>query len=382
MNPIVLSAQSGKPTLADVLPNCVQALHGKEGSLGLAPVDQAVVLLVDGLGALNLRPNAAYARRAVAGWSKRDVAFSFPSTTASAIATLTTGERAGIHGMIGYSVFDREAGIVRNQLSGWGEGMDPAGWQPCPTVFEQLAASEDPIPSFVVGVSSYEHSGLTKACLRGAQYVVAESMRDRAEATLDLLARHPRCLIYCYVAELDQAGHRFGSESAEWLAALEELDQAVDLLTSYLPRTAGLLVTADHGMVDVPASRHVEMLSDSPLMEGVTAVGGEPRVRHLYFASPDDPRCALVYERWREHEGSRALVMRQSEAIAAGWFGARVSEDARSRMGDIIIAAQKLVGYYPEDAAVNSRRIVGQHGSITPEECIVPLIRHGAFARG
>ncbi|WP_241179616.1 alkaline phosphatase family protein [Pseudoclavibacter albus] len=381
MNPMVLSAESGKPTLADVLPNCVSALRGETGSMGLPPVDQAVVLLVDGLGAVNLKPNTAYARRMVTTWGKRDLAFSFPSTTASAIATLTTGERAGVHGMLGYTVLDRSSGTVRNQLSGWGDGMDPATWQPCPTIFEQLAERPDALPSFVVGVPAYAESGLTQACLRGAEYVAASSIMERIEATLELLAREPRCLIYCYVAELDQAGHRYGAESSEWLAALEELDQAVGVLTQYLPSRAGLIITADHGMVDVPHTRHIDMEYASPLLEGVVHIGGEPRLRHLYLEDASATATERLLERWREHDGHRALIVSREDAMSAGWFGATVTEAARSRIGDILIATQKLVGYYPEDVTGHGRMIVGQHGSIAPEECIVPVIRHGAFAR-
>lgn len=382
MSPIVLSAGQGRPTLADVLPNCLAAMRGAPNELGLPPVRHAVVLLVDGLGALQLRARAGHARRIVEGWAKKDTAFSFPSTTTSGITTLTTGVRAGEHGLLAYTVYDRAAGVVRNQLSGWGEGMEPAAWQPTPTMFERAAELCPGAEPFVVGLPLYEASGLTQAALRGATYLGADSMEDRMRAVLDVLASRERALVYCYVAELDQAGHAQGWASDAWLAVLEELDRAVGILRAELPADAGLLITADHGMLDIPEHRHLDIDEDGPLLEGVIAIGGEPRLRHLYLAE-DAPaaRAVELAERWRAAEGSRAAILTRDEAIESGWFGPTVTPAARERIGDVIVAAQKEVVYLTPSMTGHVRQLVGQHGSISVEETTVPLIRHGAFAR-
>jgi hypothetical protein len=70
-------------------------------------------------------------------------------------------------------------------------------------------------------------------------------------------------------------------------------------------------------------------------------------------------------------------VATRDEAIAAGWFG-DVDETVRPRIGDVIIAARKRYAYYvdPDDTA---RRMIGQHGSLTPDETGIPLLRFGAF---
>ena len=59
-------------------------------------------------------------------------------------------------------------------------------------------------------------------------------------------------LMYFYVNELDKAGHRHGCESAQWEHQLEELDATVKRLNATLPPGTTVLLTADHGMVDVP----------------------------------------------------------------------------------------------------------------------------------
>ncbi|RIJ00487.1 alkaline phosphatase family protein, partial [Clavibacter michiganensis subsp. insidiosus] len=69
------------------------------------------------------------------------------------------------------------------------------------------------------------------------------------------------------------------------------------------------------------------------------------------------------------------------EAMAAGWYGP-VREGVAARIGDVVVATRALIAYYdgrPRDQG--ARRMIGQHGSSSDEERLVPLIRAGAFAR-
>lgn len=378
---MLLSAAAGRPTPADVLPNCLAALGGTASPLGLRPVRSAVVLLVDGLGASMLRARTGHARHLTRGWGRRHTAFSFPSTTVAGITSLTTASPAGAHGLCGYQLYDREGAVVRNQLSGWGEGMPPATWQLRPTVFEGLEEASGVHP-VVVGLEEYAESGFTAASLRGAEYVPAGTIAERVEAALDVVARG-RSLVYLYVAELDQAGHKHGWESDAWLARLEEADAAVGDLEAGLGADVGLLVTADHGMLDIGPDQQIELAADSPLLDGVVAMAGEPRLRHLALAA-DAARseASALAARWNEAEGRRAVALTRAEAIAAGWYGdpGLVHPLAAARLGDVIVAATKQVTYYGDWMRGSMRSLVGQHGSISPEETIVPLIRKAAFA--
>ncbi|RRJ88827.1 alkaline phosphatase family protein [Gulosibacter macacae] len=379
MSPIVLSAGERRPSLAEVLPNCLAAIRGERGSMELPPVRGAVVMLVDGLGAELLRARAGHARHLVRGWAKRETGFAFPSTTVAGITSLTTATRAGEHGLVGYSVFDRAAGTYRNQLSGWGEGMEPATWQLRPTVFEQLVADRSAIEPFVVSVETYRDSGLTAASLRGATYVGGDTMRERVELTAKISADRAHPLVYLYHAELDQAGHKYGSESDQWLARLEELDAAFAHLLALLPADIGVLVVADHGMLDIREHEQVDL--EGELLDDLVALAGEPRLRHLYLREQSADLLADVLARYRAAEGHRAEVLSRKEAIAAGWYGPVVVPEAAERIGDIVLAARKRVTYYTAHFDAKVRSVIGQHGSITDTETIVPLIRHGAFAR-
>ena len=122
------------------------------------PASSAVVFVVDGLGALQLRAHAGHARLLAPRMGKKDVARSvFPSTTAAALTSLLTGEWPGRHGLVGYSVLDASRDVLINQLSGWEkEGIDPATWQRVPTVFERSPA----LRSFAVGLPAVRRQRL------------------------------------------------------------------------------------------------------------------------------------------------------------------------------------------------------------------------------
>lgn len=364
------------------MPSCVSALTGQPNTLKLPAVDKAVVLLVDGLGAASLSARAGHARTLAPRLTKRSrIVAGFPTTTASNLATLTTGTHPGTHGLVGYTALDVANDRIVNQLSGWDDRLDPATWQRAPTIFE--TAAELSIPSFVVGPERYRDSGFTRAVLRGADYRSGASMAGRFDAARAVLDDVDRALVYVYVPELDQAAHAHGWESDRWTARLEELDAEVARFSASPAPREGLLVTADHGVLDVPQHSQVLFGDDLALVDGIRFVAGEPRCLQLHFepgASTHDRRALL--ERWRDAESSRARVVTREEAIVEGWFGPVVDEAVAPRIGDILVAARKAVAYYDvRDTVTTGQSMVGQHGSWSPEELIVPLLRFGSFAQ-
>ena len=362
------------------MPACLSAISGEANRLGLPRASKVVVLLVDGLGAAALKARAGHARTLVSYLSGSSVIDSgFPTTTASALATLTTGTAPGQHGMVGYTVYDPANDRVLKQLSGWDSKVDPYTWQPMPTVFEkavQLGHS-----AVVIGPERYRDSGFSKAVLRGAEYIGASSIADRLERAAEWLGEPGTGIAYVYVPELDVAGHATGSESAEWINWLEILDAAVREFEQRLGPDDGLLITADHGVVDIAERNHILFDTSAPLVDGVKFVAGEPRCLQLHF-EPDAAESVrdATKAAWQRAEGERAWIATRAEAIAAGWFG-DVRPEVEPRIGDLLIAARKGIAYYDSRTLKNGHGMVGHHGSWSPAELQVPLLRLGAFAR-
>ncbi|MCM6763334.1 alkaline phosphatase family protein [Rathayibacter sp. ZW T2_19] len=373
MSHILPAAPAGRRSLADVLPGALDAVLGRRGVFGTPRLDRVVVVLVDGLGASSLRQRSGHARTLAPALTRATtIPSGFPTTTAAALASLTTGLRPGGHGMVGYRVLDRGADRLVNQLSGWDEGMVPEQWQPHPTVFERAVV--EGVAASVIGPSRYARSGLTRAILRGAEYRSAGSIAERFTAARELLDAGGRRIVYLYVPELDMTAHARGWESPEWTAALELLDGELGSFARRLGQREAALVTADHGVLDVPASSHV-LVERGSLLEGVRHLAGEPRCLQLHLEPDADAES--VAARWREAEGERAWIATRSEIAASGWFG-DIGAPAAERMGDVFVAARKAIAYYDAEDS-SGRSMIGQHGSLTPEETQVPLIGFGAL---
>jgi hypothetical protein len=364
------TAKAHRFRLTDVMSGALSGLEGRPTRLGLGPVDHAVVVLVDGLGRAALEARRGYART-LATRLDIDPAISavFPTTTAAALASLATGADPGEHGVVGYTAPGPDGAVV-NHLTGWDDGSLPTSWQRMPTLFERAGAAG--LRAVAIGPERYRSSGFSAAVLRGADYEGAASIADRFARLRSVLAGPP-ALVYLYVPELDSAAHARGWESTAWSSALEELDAAVRSALPSLGARDGLVVTADHGIVDVPHERQV--LVDPDRLAGVRAVAGEPRCLQLHLEEGIDP--AEVAGRWRALEGRRAWVATRDEAVDAGWFG-HVDPEIRPRIGDVLVAARDRVAYYadPDD---RGRRMIGQHGSLSPDELTIPLLRFGAW---
>ena len=304
-----------------------------------------------------------------------------PTTTAANLATLTTGMTPGIHGLVGYTVLDVGNDRMVNQLTGWDDDLDPATWQRAPTVFEKAAA--EGVPSVVVAQERYRDSGFTHAVLRGARYASGKTIADRFAAARAAMDDLEKGIVYIYVPELDQSAHAYGWESKVWTEWLETLDAELGVFARSLSVSEGLLVTADHGVLDVPARSHVLIGEDVSLVDGIRFVAGEPRCLQLHFEPDASPQLRdTMLERWKNAESDRAHVLTRREAIDEGWFGPVVHPEVEPRIGDILVAARKAVAYYDvRSESQTGRLMVGQHGSNSAEEKAVPLLRFGAFAR-
>ncbi|MCK8465914.1 alkaline phosphatase family protein [Microbacterium sp. KSW4-16] len=367
------SDSSSARSVVGVAADLFAALRGE--SEVLPPAESVVLVVIDGLGAISLRGHAGHARALTAGMAKKDVAQSvFPSTTAAALTSIVTGVWPGAHGLVGYRVLDPSRDVLVNQLSGWeSDGIDPLVWQAVPTIFER--AGRRGHESFAVGLAAYAHSGFTKATLRGAEFVAADTAASRIEAAYALAQTHPGALVYCYLPEVDKAGHKHGIASREWVAALEDVDAA---LSARVPPGVGVLVTSDHGMVDVPQRRQIVL--EEAHLTGIRHLGGEPRMLHAYLEPEVD--VAEVMTRWRSDLQGSADVLTRGDAVDARLFGPTVTDAAASRIGDVLVIARGTWAVYDGTAAdQRGRAMIGQHGALTPEERQVPLIRLGAFAR-
>jgi hypothetical protein len=369
---------SEMPYLADVTPSVLAAM-GISGFDNRIPLpgnaSGACVLLIDGLGAELLDTFSADAP-VLAGLHRQTLQVGFPSTTVAGLAAIGTGCRSGQHGMVGMTFRLPGAGVVnalRWRPHPWGEDLRdevlPERVQPTPTTFERAASAG--VAVSVISGAEFTGSGLTRAVLRGGRYVGVYGLGDLAARVREAVAAGGFC--YGYHADLDLLGHLYGPGSTAWRMQLRQVDRLVESVVEGLPPGALLAVVADHGMVTVVDT--VDVDECEPLLDGVSAIGGEARARHVYAA---EGAADAVLAAWRETLGGHAWVVSRDEAIEAGWFGERVDDKVRPRIGDVVAAARGSAAMVRRTVEPIESSLIGQHGSLTTAEQLIPLlIAHG-----
>lgn len=360
----------GDLALANLLPSVAARLEGGLPSIELPRAPKYVVLLIDGLGWHQLEQYREHAETMAA--MMRDglrLTCSVPSTTATSLTSLGCGVAPGLHGVVGYSFWEPSVSRVINALTWEGGPEDLEGFEQCPTQFQELASHG--ISSAAVTLDRFADSALTRLAFRGAAHVpvLQEGHAEQLSGLIDEALRGAD-LVYAYERMLDHDGHGFGVGSWQWLERLELIDDIVAHLAGALGPEVALLITGDHGMINIPEESRL-VVEDEPRLTGYSALGGEPRFRHVYG---EDAR-SLAWS-WESVLGERGEVLRREEAIEAGWFGPVVTGLSASRIGDVVVAMTS-------DFAAMSRQslgefsLIGMHGSLTAGEMEVPLLISG-----
>ena len=364
----------GENTLADLSDSLLASLGVPDSAnpLGLAPAGRVCLLLVDGLGWELLRSHRS-AAPFLAGLMETGcwLTAGFPSTTVTSLGSLGTGRPPGQHGLLGYQVRVPETGQLLNALR-WDKAIDPVSWQPGPTVFERCATAG--VSAIRVAAGAFRNSGLSVAAMRGADYRAADTLGALVAGTVSALTEGQRALVMVYTGDLDATGHAWGCTSPAWRYQLAHVDRLVEQLAAVLPAGTALYVTADHGMVDVPAAERIDADTVPELRDGVALLGGEGRARHVYAV----PGAATdVLARWQATLGDSAWVVGRDEAVERGWFGS-VAPRAAARIGDVVAAMRGRSAVVATQAEPRESVLVGMHGSLTPAEQRVPLLSYVA----
>ncbi len=321
----------------------------------------AVVLLVlDGLGAESLAAHRAVTpvMSAMAGATITSVA---PTTTVTALTSLTTGRAPADHGVLGHRV--RAGDEVLNVLR-WTTGAGDARAEIRPQAFQQVEPFLGRrVP--VVSQAAFAGSGFSQAHLAGTELLGWRVASSIGVFVAEALARGER-FVYAYYDGIDKVAHCEGL-GACYEAELAAVDRLVADLVDRLPAGCALAVTSDHGQVE---TARPPVTIDPGLMDEVTGLSGDGRFRWLHVRAGATARVAAIA---RELYGGIAWVRTVAEIDGAGWFGKPLPDAFARRLGDVALVARAAVSFAdPTDPG--DQRLVARHGSLTSAEALVPLL--------
>lgn len=324
----------------------------------VAGASSVVLLVLDGLGWHELERHRSV-MPALGTMSGGPITTVVPATTASALTSLTTGLAPSQHGVTGYRM--RVDQGVLNVLA-WHVGSakppDPHEVQRHPAFGGRSVA--------VVTRSEFRGSGFTRAHMDGARFVGWHTPAVLVQHCIELVGVGDR-LVYAYYPGIDTVAHEFGLDQAFYERELAAADRVVGDLLNGLPPDVALIVTSDHGQVQLFEESWVELDELESLVE---LQAGDARFRSLY--AREGARAELEVGA-RERLGHLAWVLTRAELLDKGWLGPDPIRVVGGRLGDVVLVAREPVGFV-DPSLPFERRLRSAHGAPTAAEMLVPLL--------
>lgn len=357
------------PTIASHLTenHDIDSKDFKEKSLPQIPaVKRYLLVLIDGFGAELL---ADYGMDFANNCQQHQISTVQPSTTAAALSALSTGVLPSEHGVVGYTFSlsngkrFRQSGIKPQLVKSLAAKLDPRELQLRTTVFEKL--NRLGISTAMVAPKQFENTVFTKAVWAGTNYFPISKEDNLAEyLTTVKTATQIFPLTYLYFRGFDHAGHKHGPYDVVAKTAWQWIAKALQMLRQELASDIAIVVTGDHGMVEV--RQKIEIKTYPQLLDKVLLFGGEGRFLHIYTECPE-----LVAKNWQEfclrHEIKAQVSMKASDYFEVS------NSLVASRLGDVIVAALDPILFCAPERP-GELGLQGAHGSITSAELKVPLL--------
>ena len=365
----VAAACGGQPGIYQRLPAALEHIFSAARHI--------VLLVVDGLGHDFLVNRGAGS--SLHEHLRARLTSVFPSTTASAVTCLLTGLPAQQHGLTGWHIYFKELGGIASILpfeprhggSAYSKaGIAAADLLAGTPIFDRLAVASHAVAPANLIASDFNTFYTGRA--RRWPYTSLESCFGAIADSI--AAQGGRSFTHAYYPVLDATAHAFGCRSRELDARFARLDLA---FAAFLKKIAGsdtaVIVCADHGFIDSPPERLIE-LEQHPELGGMLTLPlcGERRVAYCYLR-PGTEQEFVDYVA-TEFSG-RALCVPSAELLAQSWFGLGTAHPRLSdRIGDYVLLMQE--NWTIKDWVLGEQRhaMIGVHGGTSAAEMYVPLI--------
>lgn len=342
--------------------------------------DHLVFVLLDGLGleVVEALPPTAWLRRNLA-MPLRSV---FPSATASALTSLATGLWPNRHAIPGWWTYLPDKDVMVTALpftERWSGEPLPSRGVNVADVFQAATLlpcfRRDAVSFLPAAIADSAYSRYVRGTTPAASY-------DRLPAAVDAVidrVRHASAptYSYLYLSSVDALSHTFGPHSSQVSEHLATLDAELARLADGLRGRGRVVLSADHGLIEVDAAHKHLLLEDDPLVRLLRVPpSGEPRSPLFHVRRGERDTFAAAFE---ERFGRRFALLTTDEAESLELFGPGPLTDlARGRIGDFVAVAggPDVILYRPGpgDVPTGTELLVGYHGGLLPAEVRIPLV--------
>ncbi|MCI2424827.1 alkaline phosphatase family protein [Candidatus Acetothermia bacterium] len=348
---------------------------------------RVVLIIIDGLGYYHLQEHLRlfpdlYFHQLIKNGMMLPLTSVFPSTTAAALPTYSTGATPEEHGILGYRLYLKEIGAITNMIkmsvlgntkgdSALDIGIDVEKFLGLPTLYQRLAPRG--VNSHVFLSRHIQESGLSHMLYRGTDSInFIHSSSDMLVQVRRLLQRtRTKMLINIYWGMTDTIAHTYGPQTEEFTAELRSFAASLERELSGRIEDTLLLICSDHGFATVGRSDYIDIteypkLTDALFLPPV----GDARAAYLYTKPGQEEAAARFI---KQNLPVDLLCLQSQDALQSGLFGlGQTKPETIDRIGNLIVISTGATTLnYPYTKGLYLK---GMHGGITENEMIVPLI--------
>jgi predicted AlkP superfamily pyrophosphatase or phosphodiesterase len=338
-----------------------------------------VLIVIDGLGHEYLKKHGE--GTVFQKYFRSSITSVFPSTTATGITTFMTGVAPQQHAVTGWFVLLKEMGTVSTILpftprykgKSFGSVINPKIIFNVKPFVKKINAN-----TFSLHPHSISDSDYTLAHMDKAKRISYKGVDGFFNSIMKVIRQRKKSkknkFIYAYWPDFDTIEHHFGPKSSKVKKHFTMLNKK---LTSFIKKIDGtntlLIVTADHGQIDIPPRSRIELKKHPKLEETLTLpLCGEPRAAYCYV----HPSKAKQFEHYtRTRLRKYCWVFKSEDLIRKNWFGLyKPNQKLFERVGDYVLVMKKNYALKDFLMSENKRFLLGNHGGVSKEEMFVPLI--------
>ena len=317
----------------------------------------------------------------------------FPSATAAALTSLSTGLTPQEHGLPEWYVYIRELDMIiatlpfspmgaagRDVLLG---KMDPRSLFSGQTLYRSLQKAK--IDSIALLPSLSSNSAYTRVALSGSRTIPYQSLTEYAILLRKMLkSLHRRTLVCAYWDSIDSTAHKYGPNTEEWRAEISTISQVLtqEFLKKIDKETAGktlLIVTADHGQINVNPAETIylngyrNVVKDFQKSRRGNAILPSWSARDVSLHLSED-RIHDAKTTLSERLKDKAVVLTTKEATKIGLFGLKTpSNRFIQRSGNVLILPRRNGTIWYHHPNGKRFQFLGAHGGLSEEEILIPF---------
>ena len=342
-----------------------------------------ILVLIDGLGMSQLAQMASdsFLRRHCQG----QLQSIFPASTAPAITTLVTAEYPSQHAITSWWIRLAEHDVIAEVLPFWERfshkpleeyGSCAEDVFPKASRFRDFKAKPRTVTCAQYVETSF--SRYARSYTSGVGYGDYDSGVDEVVAHVEerLANGDDGSFTYWYLPQYDKHCHEAGVNNEKAWTILAEIDGAIARMAKRLEGKAKIIVTADHGQVDVPREDSAIMVEGSPILDCLVSLpSGEPSMPVFHVKEGREEEFSTLFNR---DYGDIFALLTVDEVSSLELFGpGELTDRAKERLGTFIALSDRPSAMLLQRKGDSVFHFAGIHGGMSKEEMIVPLITWG-----